>query len=94
MFFLHSPNIKTVAYLTLKELPLLVEDPAFDKSRPTVMYFHGWLESGELDLSVTAIRGAYNDRGDHNVLSVDWSYYSKNFFYNLNVIPQMVIVSC
>jgi hypothetical protein len=52
------------------------------------------MESGELDLSVIAVRGAYNDRGDHNVISVDWSKYSKNINYRTHVIPQMKVVSC
>lgn len=32
------------------------------------------------------------DRGDHNVISVDWSPYSKNMFYLMDVIPQMKII--
>lgn len=58
-----------------------------------MIYFHGWLESGKMDLSCIGIRGAYNDRGDHNVISVDWSYYAKDMFYHINVIPQMIVVS-
>lgn len=58
-----------------------------------MFYFHGWLESGKQDLSALAIRGAYMDRGDHNVFTVDWSYYAKNINYHIDVIPQMKVVS-
>lgn len=80
-------------YLPLKDLQYLTGHPLFDVSRPTMMYVHGWLESGRLDLSTLAIRGAYNDRNDHNVVTVDWSEYSKNINYHTNVIPQMKVVS-
>lgn len=59
-----------------------------------MFYFHGYLENGHSDISVIAIRNAYMDRNDHNVVTIDWSYYSKNYFYFLNVIPQMMLVSC
>lgn len=71
----------------------MVSHQAFDETRPTVMYFHGWMESGKLDLSAIAIRGAYEDRGDHNIITVDWSYYSKNINYRTNLIPQLKVIS-
>jgi pimeloyl-ACP methyl ester carboxylesterase len=58
-----------------------------------VVYVHGWMGSGDLDLSTLAVRGAYLDRRDHNVLSIDWSYYAENVGYHITVIPQMKIVS-
>lgn len=79
--------------MLLGDLRFLLSHEAFNKSRPTVFYFHGWLESGQLDLSVIAIRGAYLDRGDHNMISVDWSYYAKDINYHLDVIPQEKIVN-
>lgn len=68
-----------------KHLPYLATHPGFDRTKPTIIYFHGWLESGSLDLSVLAIRGAYMDRGDHNVVTVGKlltfiETYLKNFF--------------
>lgn len=58
-----------------------------------MIYVHGWLESGEMDLSTLAIRGAYLDRNDHNVITLDWSNYSKNINYHASVIPQLKVVS-
>lgn len=90
---LYSPDTYSVVSFPLKHLPYLSKYSRFNASRPTIFYFHGWLESGDLDLSVLAIRGAYMDRGDHNVVSIDWSHYAKNINYRTIVIPQMKIVS-
>lgn len=79
--------------MPLKDLPYLPKDSTFNPTRQTIMYVHGWLESGAMDLSTLAIRGAYMDRGDHNVLTLDWSYYSKNIHYHSSVIPQLKVVS-
>lgn len=76
----------------MKNLPFLLDHPKFNFSRPTVMYVHGWMASGVVDTAVLGVRGAYNDRGDHNVLTVDWSVYSKNINYNTAVIPQLKVV--
>lgn len=77
-------------YFPLRDLPFLYTHPSFDVGRPTVMYFPGSIESGS---SVIAIRGAYVDRGDHNVVTVDWSYYFKNIEYRTSLIPQLKVVS-
>lgn len=87
------PDTYSAVFLPLKGIHLLPNHKRFDRNKDTVIYFHGWLESGKLDLSALGIRGAYLDRGDHNVISVDWSFYSKNFNYPTRVIPQMKIVS-
>lgn len=79
--------------MPLRDLPYLVEDASFDINRPTVVYVHGWLESGQTDLSTLAVRGAYLDRGDHNVISLDWSHYSKNMQYHLTVVPQLKVIA-
>lgn len=87
------PDIYNAVFLPLGDLQYLTTHPGFDHNKKTVIYIHGWLESGKLDLSALAIRGAYLDRGDHNVISVDWSYYAKNVNYRTRVIPQMKVVS-
>lgn len=55
----------------------IVNNPKFQKDRPTVVYVHGWLEDGEFEESVMAVRSAYRVKDDHNILVVDWSVYSK-----------------
>lgn len=82
-----------VIYLPLRDLPNLLADKNFDKTAPSVVYVHGWMESGRMDLSVLAIRGAYLDRGDHNVISIDWSHYSKNIQYHVSVVPQLKVIA-
>lgn len=57
-----------------------------------MIYIPGFKNSGGLDYSVTAVRSAYRERGDHNVIVVDWSYYAQNTLYG-SLIPQLRIVS-
>lgn len=92
-YFFHSRNMTNVIYLPLRDLPNLLADKNFDKTAPSVVYVHGWMESGRMDLSVLAVRGAYLDRGDHNVISIDWSYYSKNIQYHVSVVPQLKVIA-
>jgi hypothetical protein len=77
----------------MRDLSKLPSLPDFNRDLPTTVYFHGWLENGTMDLSTVAIRGAYLDVGGFNVLTVDWGKYSKNPKYQLEVIPQMKVVS-
>jgi hypothetical protein len=92
IFFI-SPDRDTVVFIPLKNLPFLLNHPRFNTSLPTVIYVHGWMENGKLDLSSLAVRSAYLTRGDHNVISVDWSYYARNVSYSTTYIPQTKIVS-
>ncbi|XP_070492810.1 phospholipase A1-like isoform X2 [Chironomus tepperi] len=55
----------------------IVNHPKYQKDRPTVVYIHGWLENGEFQESVMAVRSAYRVRNDHNILVIDWSLFSK-----------------
>lgn len=87
------PDTRNAVYLPLKDLPFLMTHPAFDVTRPTVMYFHGWMSDGQLKDGALVIRGAYNDRGDHNVITVDWSAYANSIYYHIAVIPQLKVVS-
>jgi Lipase len=85
---------KTLTYwLKMSEMENLPRVAEFDKSLPTVMYFHGWMEKGTVDVSTTAIRGAYMDVGGYNVITADWGYYAKTMDYYWSVRPQMKIVS-
>lgn len=77
--------------LQLKHFPRLLDLPSFNKSRPTAIYIHGFLAGGINDASSTAIRSAYLDRDDHNILTLDWSFYSSNL-YGSYVVPQLSIV--
>lgn len=78
--------------MPLYDLKYLLTHESFDPKLPTAIYVHGWLESGMFDLSTIAVRGAYVDRGDHNIVTIDWSYYSKDIDY-FSVIPQLKVIA-
>jgi hypothetical protein len=59
--------------------------------KPTVIYIPGYKNNGVKDNSVTAMRSAYRERHDHNVIIIDWTYYAKNTFYP-SLIQQLKIV--
>lgn len=69
----------------------MLEIPSFNKTLPTVIYIHGYLASGKNDPSAVAIRSAYLDRGDHNVITFSWLFYSINYYHF--VVPQLKVVS-
>lgn len=48
----------------------------FDHSRPNLLYGYGYTERYE-SISTQTIVESYLERGEHNVLVVDWSDYSK-----------------
>lgn len=57
-----------------------------------VIYIPGFKNSGAKDGSVTAIRSAYREKSDHNVIVIDWMYYARHVFY-ATLVPQLKIVS-
>ncbi|XP_062547945.1 endothelial lipase isoform X1 [Armigeres subalbatus] len=50
----------------------IIQHPRFDRTKKTVMYFHGYIESPEVE-SVHVIVDAYQKRNDHNVIILDWT---------------------
>jgi hypothetical protein len=70
----------------------LYHNEKFVQDLPTAIYIHGFQDTGARDYSAMAIRSAYRERKDHNVITIDWSYYSKSYFYKNSVIPQLKIV--
>jgi hypothetical protein len=77
----------------LNDLAKLYNNEKFRRDLPTVIYVHGYYDTGERDYSAIAIRSAYRERKDHNVITLDWAYYSSSIFYKNGVIPQLKIVS-
>lgn len=69
-------------------------DEHFDRSKPTVVYIHGYLESSET-FSVKTVVDAYLKRGGHNVIVIDWFEYSTGNYqfkvlYQLHHIGQVI----
>lgn len=50
----------------------IVRHPKFDPTKKTAMYFHGYIESPEVE-SVHVIVDAYQKRNDHNLIILDWT---------------------
>ncbi|XP_021702753.1 endothelial lipase isoform X3 [Aedes aegypti] len=50
----------------------IVRHAKFDHTKKTVMYFHGYIESPEVE-SVHVIVDAYQKRNDHNLIILDWT---------------------
>lgn len=88
---LRRPQRYVALKFQLKDFSRMLEIPSFNKTFPTVIYIHGYLASGRNDPSAVAIRSAYLDRGDHNVITFSWLFYSINYYHF--VVPQLKVVS-
>lgn len=62
----------------------------FDARKKTVMYFHGYIESPEVE-SVHVIVDAYQKRGDHNLIVLDWTNLADGS-YLLEAVPNCLKV--
>lgn len=69
----------------------ILQHSRFDKSKKTVMYFHGYIESMEVE-SVHVIADAYLKRGDHNIIILDWAQLADGN-YLLEAVPNCKKVS-
>ncbi|KAJ8711990.1 hypothetical protein PYW08_008944 [Mythimna loreyi] len=68
----YRTNLTSLTSYRIGNAKSLLTDPAFDVKRPTVIYAHGYVELST-DESITTVVSAYLQRGDYNVLLVDWS---------------------
>lgn len=73
-FYSASPN--EIVFFPLKDFEFLIHEKSFDASLPTVIYAHSWL-ADSTDDSIVAIRRAYMEAGGYNVLTLDWSHFTK-----------------
>lgn len=89
---IYRPKLYEVHFFKINFFNQLHGIENFDKSKKTVIYIPGYQNTGVKDLSVTAIRSAFRERGDHNIISIDWTYYARKTFYT-TLIPQLKIVS-
>lgn len=93
-------NINLTLYLRDQNVTFNINDSAkilshrgFDKSKPTVLYMHGYTESNQ-SASVGLVANAFLKRGDHNFVLVDWNYYTASpylkAFFNLFQVSHAV----
>lgn len=69
----------------LDQAEQIVSHEKFDARKKTVMYFHGYIESPEVE-SVHVIVDAYQKRGDHNLIVLDWTNLADGS-YLLEAVP-------
>lgn len=69
----------------------IVRHAKFDHTKKTVMYFHGYIESPEVE-SVHVIVDAYQKRNDHNLIILDWTQLVDGN-YLLEAVPNCKKVS-
>lgn len=69
----------------LDQAEKIVRHAKFDRSKKTVMYFHGYIESPEVE-SVHVIVDAYQKRTDHNLIILDWTQLADGN-YLLEAVP-------
>lgn len=65
----------------------LIGSKYYNASRPTVLFTFGYLCSFSGVMPRTMI-DAYLLRGDHNIIAIDWTAYSKNVNY-LEIVTQL-----
>ncbi|KAK3923284.1 Lipoprotein lipase, partial [Frankliniella fusca] len=73
-------------YLLDTQADGLLADRRFDRSKPTVLYFHGYTENPDKE-SVQTVMSAFIRQGRYNVVFVDWSKVAAEFY----VIPLMLV---
>lgn len=74
----------------LDQAEQIVSHEKFDARKKTVMYFHGYIESPEVE-SVHVIVDAYQKRGDHNLIVLDWTNLADGS-YLLEAVPNCLKV--
>lgn len=73
---------------SLNELGELTKHSKFNSVRPTVLYFHGYIEH-MTDEHIEVIVDAYLTRGDHNLIMVDWNDMADGS-YLLDALPNAI----
>lgn len=92
-FYLNPKNPLQHTKYSLNHIANVTNHRNFNKHRPTVLYVFGWMMSAHAETSQLVISGFLN-RGDYNVLVLDWSDYSVGIYYqamiNISKISRLV----
>lgn len=73
VFVRATPN--SFKYILLNNTRELLTDPKFNKSSRTMLYGYGYTEK-YTSMSTQTVVKSYIERGDHNIMVVEWSNYS------------------
>ncbi|XP_045454764.1 pancreatic triacylglycerol lipase-like [Melitaea cinxia] len=84
-----SGGVEDQTIYTFANIDSLMNHPNFDTNKPTALYVHGYVELVS-DNSVVLVVRSYLQRGDHNVLALDWSNLA--FGNYLNVLLDVPLV--
>lgn len=63
----------------MRDVTRILRHQNFNSKRPTVLYVSGWTQSPDAETTTLLIK-AYLNRGDHNILVLDWSEYSVGLY--------------
>ncbi|CRL01708.1 CLUMA_CG014924, isoform A [Clunio marinus] len=83
--FINGPDTKSFEDFQMNEAEKLLNHLKYDNNKPTVVYVYGFTEKYKSKSTQTLVE-SYIERGDHNILVVEWSKYS-NANYAFEAIP-------
>lgn len=92
-FYSNPKNALQHTKYSLNDVATVTNHKNFNKHHPTVLFVFGWMMSADAETSQLVISGFLN-RGDYNVLVLDWSDYSVGIYYqamiNISKISRLV----
>jgi len=81
-FSLHTKNSPDFEILKIDDFDSIL-DSKFNKTKPTVITVHGFLNSRESEINV-ALKAGYSNYTDVNLIILDWSFMTKRICYSLS----------
>lgn len=82
-----SESSDSYELIRINETVKLLNLPDYNNSRPTIFYCFGYTEKFRAASTQTIVK-SYIQRGDHNIIVLDWSSYNGGS-YTLEAIPNM-----
>lgn len=89
--FIFRKSNDSVKLITLKDTKKLLHHSRYDRDRPTKIYCYGYTENF-MSPGTQAIVDSYLERGDHNIIVIEWSSYNDGN-YIIEAIPNMKRIS-
>ncbi|KAG5684757.1 hypothetical protein PVAND_013971 [Polypedilum vanderplanki] len=83
--FYYGSTLNDFLHYHISEVSTILFHPAYDHNKKTIFYIYGFREYRTIN-TVKKIISAYQHRGDHNILLLDWEQIA-NGNYILNAFP-------
>lgn len=80
LLFIYGPTVDDYQSYAYDGLVELMQHPKYDANRSTVLFIHGFKESGTKG-SAAVIADAYVTRTDHNLIILDWEREASVSYY-------------